>query len=56
MRSEGYEYWVMKYDPKTRQVRPKKLWEFRPNGKKAPRKPGQTEGRPLGDVHYFPVI
>jgi multidrug efflux pump subunit AcrA (membrane-fusion protein) len=48
MRREGYEYWVTKYDPKTRQMLPKKLWEFRPNTKLGP------GGRPLGTVHYFP--
>jgi Domain of unknown function (DUF4157) len=50
MREEGYEYWVMKYDPKTKGMKPTKLWEFRPNGKRGP------GGKPLGNPHYVPPI
>ena len=49
MREEGYEYWVLKYDPKARRVISKKLWEFRPSGRK------NLYGKPLGTVHYFPI-
>ena len=37
MRKEGYEYWLMKYDPKTQRMLPdKKLWEWKP-GQTLPR-------------------
>ncbi|MDB5970549.1 MAG: hypothetical protein JWQ90_2999 [Hydrocarboniphaga sp.] len=46
MRREGYEYWVVKYDPVTGRVRPpKKMWAWEPNGKIGPGK------RVLGDAH-----
>lgn len=49
MRREGYEYWVIKYDPVTGQVRPpKKMWQWRQNGKTGP------GGRVLGDAHPIP--
>ena len=48
MRSEGYEYWVLKYDAKLQRVKLTKLWEWRPTGRVGP------GGTPLGTVHYFP--
>jgi len=52
MRAEGYEYWVMKYNPKTKLVEPTKLWEFRPNGKFAPEQYPGAGRKPLGAPHY----
>jgi hypothetical protein len=48
MRSEGYEYWVLKYDAKLQRVKLTKLWEWRPTGQFGP------GGTPLGNPHYFP--
>ena len=52
MRAEGYEYRVMKYNPKTKLVEPTKLWEFRPNGKFAPEQFPGAGKKPLGAPHY----
>jgi len=52
MRAEGYEYWVMKYNPKTRLVEGKKLWEFRPNKQVAPEPYPGAGQTPLGAPDY----
>ena len=49
MRKEGLEYWVLKYNPRTRTVVRTRLWEWRPNNKRGPR----VEW--LGAVHYLDV-
>ena len=48
MRSEGYEYWVMKWNPKLQRMKRTKMWVWKPNGKKGP------GGRVLGDPHLIP--
>lgn len=50
MRKDGYDYWVVKYDPVTGKVLPpRKMWTWKPNGKIGP------GGRILGDAHpYLP--
>jgi hypothetical protein len=48
MRAEGYEYWVRKWDPRSRVFRPTKLWEWQPTGQIGP------GGKILGKPHYFP--
>jgi len=53
MRAEGYEYWVMKYNPRTMRVEPTKLWEFRPiEGRFAPEQFPGAGKKPLGAAHY----
>jgi hypothetical protein len=47
MRTEGYEYRVRKWDPKSRMFRDTKLWEWKPTGQKGP------GGKILGKPHYF---
>jgi hypothetical protein len=43
MRKEGYEYWLMKYDPKTQRMLPeKKLWEWKPGQAKPRIEPSLT--------------
>jgi hypothetical protein len=52
MRAEGYEYQVMKYNPRTKLVEPTTLWEFRPDRRFAPEQYPGAGRKPLGAPHY----
>jgi Domain of unknown function (DUF4157) len=52
MRKEGYEYWEMRYNPRTKLVEPTKLWEFRHDGRFAPEQYPGAGKKPLGGPHY----